>query len=90
VRIIYRETTITKVITRYCHMNSQPSVRIGQEVEAGAVLGFVGSSGGSSGPHLHWEVHVRREALSTEREAVYEPVDPVIFLAQRGVKLGAD
>ena len=54
----------------------------------GQVLGYVGTSGNSSGPHLHFEVHVRREALNN-REEVYEPVDPVPFLAQRGVKLGA-
>jgi murein DD-endopeptidase MepM/ murein hydrolase activator NlpD len=58
VNLTYNGVRVTRVISRYCHMNSQPSVEIGQRVEAGAVLGFVGSSGGSSGPHLHWEVHL--------------------------------
>jgi murein DD-endopeptidase MepM/ murein hydrolase activator NlpD len=88
VSVSYQGNPITSVVSRYCHLASHPAVQIGQTLAAGDVLGYVGSSGGSSGPHLHFEIHVRREALSTEREA-YEPVDPVAFLAQRGVKLGA-
>lgn len=76
------------LVTRYCHLLTRPNLAEGQPVLAGQVIGVVGSSGRSSGPHLHYEVHVRREALNKGKE-VYEPVDPVPFLAQRGVKLGA-
>lgn len=43
----------------YGHMkkNSLTSKEIGSRVEAGEVLGLVGSSGSSTGPHLHFEVH---------------------------------
>lgn len=41
--------------TRYAHLNSQ-AVRAGQRVSAGQTLGTVGSTGGSSGPHLHYEL----------------------------------
>ncbi|MCB9618676.1 MAG: peptidoglycan DD-metalloendopeptidase family protein [Sandaracinus sp.] len=41
--------------TRYAHLNSQ-AVRVGQRVSRGQRLGTVGSTGGSSGPHLHYEL----------------------------------
>lgn len=43
-------------VTRYGHMLEPPSVRAGQRVEGGQQIGKVGSTGRSSGPHLHFEV----------------------------------
>jgi len=54
--------------TRYGHM-SEILVEEGEEVEAGAALGRIGSTGRSTGPHLHYEVRVDGE-----------PVDPTRFL----------
>ena len=42
--------------TRYCHM-SQMAVRSGQIVRRGQVIGYVGSTGLSTGPHLHYEMY---------------------------------
>ncbi|GAA4762490.1 hypothetical protein GCM10023306_04630 [Novosphingobium ginsenosidimutans] len=43
------------VETRYGHL-SQLSVQEGQVVKKGDVIGYVGSTGRSTGPHLHYEV----------------------------------
>jgi len=42
--------------TRYCHM-SRVAVRSGQSVRRGQVIGYVGSTGLSTGPHLHYEMY---------------------------------
>lgn len=45
-------------VTSYYFHLSQIAVEPGQSVEPGAMLGRVGSTGRSTGPHLHWEVRV--------------------------------
>jgi murein DD-endopeptidase MepM/ murein hydrolase activator NlpD len=52
--------------TRYAHM-SDLLVEEGQEVDKGAVLGRLGSTGRSTGPHLHYEVRVDGEPVDPER-----------------------
>jgi murein DD-endopeptidase MepM/ murein hydrolase activator NlpD len=60
--------------TRYGHM-SEIDVKVGQSIRIGQVLGRIGSTGRSTGPHLHYETRVEGEA-----------VDPHKFLAA-GAKL---
>jgi murein DD-endopeptidase MepM/ murein hydrolase activator NlpD len=45
------------VVTRYGHLDG-PNVKNGQRVRRGDVIGFVGSTGRSTAPHLHYEVWV--------------------------------
>ena len=52
-----------EIQTRYAHM-SRLNVAEGQRVKKGEVIGFVGSTGRSTGPHLHYEVRVRGEAVN--------------------------
>ncbi|MFC7329485.1 M23 family metallopeptidase [Marinactinospora rubrisoli] len=42
------------ITTLYAHLNSF-NVSVGQRVSTGTIIGKVGSSGGSTGPHLHYE-----------------------------------
>ncbi len=50
------------VQTRYAHLQ-RIHVRAGQRVDAGKVVGKVGSSGRVTGPHLHFEVRLHGEAV---------------------------
>ena len=49
--------------TRYGHM-SRIAVAEGQHVHKGDVIGYVGSTGHSTGPHLHYEVRVAGNAVN--------------------------
>ena len=44
--------------TLYAHMNSPPPVSVGQNVSQGDVIGHVGTTGNSTGNHLHLELRV--------------------------------
>ncbi|MBZ9704880.1 MULTISPECIES: M23 family metallopeptidase [unclassified Mesorhizobium] len=52
--------------TRYGHL-SEIDVTVGEKVDAGAVIGKTGSSGRSTGPHLHYEVRHNGEAIDPLR-----------------------
>ncbi len=54
-------------LTVYAHM-SRLAVRKGQKVKRGQVIGYVGNTGLSAGPHLHYEVHYKGK-----------PVNPIFY-----------
>jgi murein DD-endopeptidase MepM/ murein hydrolase activator NlpD len=62
--------------TRYGHM-SEVNVKVGDQIRIGQVIGAVGSTGRSTGPHLHYETRIDGDA-----------VDPQKFL-RAGVRLSA-
>ncbi|MDH6215110.1 M23 family metallopeptidase [Streptomyces pseudovenezuelae] len=65
--------------TQYAHL-AAVTVDQGERVAAGQWIGQSGTSGNSTGPHLHFEVRVTPELGSA--------VDPVPWLAARGVPVG--
>jgi murein DD-endopeptidase MepM/ murein hydrolase activator NlpD len=52
--------------TRYGHM-SEIDVKVGQQVKTGQSLGKVGTTGRSTGPHLHYETRIDGEAVDPQR-----------------------
>jgi murein DD-endopeptidase MepM/ murein hydrolase activator NlpD len=50
------------IYTRYAHLSTS-RVKKGQLVEQGDVIGYVGNTGISTGPHLHYEVHIGSDVV---------------------------
>jgi murein DD-endopeptidase MepM/ murein hydrolase activator NlpD len=77
--IVIKHTTKHK--TLYAHMSRfAAGIRAGQRVNQGQIIGYVGSTGRSTGPHLHYEVRVNDR-----------PVNPTAIKAAGGKQLsGAD
>jgi murein DD-endopeptidase MepM/ murein hydrolase activator NlpD len=66
------------ITTAYGHIvNGGIQVRSGQQVSAGQVIARVGSTGHSTGCHLHFEVRINGT-----------PTNPVSFMSARGISLG--
>lgn len=73
------------IATLYCHLLQQPEVSGGDTVTTGQPIGYVGSTGNSSEPHLHFEVQTGK-LFTPPRSAT--AVDPEDFFAERGTALG--
>ncbi|HET9247531.1 MAG TPA: M23 family metallopeptidase [Xanthobacteraceae bacterium] len=52
--------------TRYGHLSSI-DVRVGQSIKTGQIIGKVGSTGRSTGPHLHYETRLKGEAVDPQK-----------------------
>lgn len=60
------------ITTHYFHMAALSQLQVGDTVQRGARIGAVGSTGNSTGAHLHWETHVNGTAI-----------DPRVFMANQ-------
>lgn len=54
------------IVTRYAHL-SRVMVKEGQKVARGEIVGHVGSTGRSTGPHLHYEVRIGNKAKNPNK-----------------------
>ena len=54
------------LVSRYGHL-SEIEVGVGDTVRAGGIVGKLGSTGRSTGPHLHYEVRVKGEAVDPQK-----------------------
>jgi murein DD-endopeptidase MepM/ murein hydrolase activator NlpD len=65
------------VYTHYAHM-SDVAVSPGQSVSPGQTIGYEGSTGDSTGPHLHFEVH----------QGMWNQIEPTSWMRDRGISIG--
>jgi murein DD-endopeptidase MepM/ murein hydrolase activator NlpD len=63
--------------THYAHM-SEAAVSPGESVSPGQTIGYEGSTGDSTGPHLHFEVHA----------GMWNQIEPTSWMSDRGVGVG--
>jgi murein DD-endopeptidase MepM/ murein hydrolase activator NlpD len=62
------------ILTHYAHMN-KTAVSEGDQVGPGTLIGYEGSTGDSTGPHLHFEVHA----------GMWNQIDPAPWLRDHGI-----
>ena len=82
--------------TVYAHLRSY-NVKVGQSVKAGQTIGMMGNTGGSTGQHLHFEVHTGRwnNKYSNAKNPVHYMIDPDVkvlqqLLVEAGHKISID
>jgi murein DD-endopeptidase MepM/ murein hydrolase activator NlpD len=62
------------IVVKYMHQ-SDFGAKVGEPVRAGQVIGRTGTTGHSTGPHLHFQIDINGQAT-----------DPVTFMRQRGIR----
>ena len=54
--------------TAYAHLKGfRRGIRKGKRVRQGEIIGYVGTTGRSTGPHLHYEVHLKGKAVNPQK-----------------------
>lgn len=81
-----------KLRVAYMHMNSKSLIDVGEDVEAGQIVGRVGTTGNSTGPHLHIEINNKGKnfAGTTNSDSFDKTINPIFFYMDRGMKDSSD
>ena len=61
----------------YAHMPAPTKYKVGDKVSSGTVIGAMGNTGRSSGPHLHWETSTKRGDTGMSKNAVLSRFNPL-------------
>ena len=70
------------ITSQYCHLDSAIELNRGTEVKPGDLIGYMGSTGESTGPHLHFMIYVYGVAVNPRTFLTGEPVPtyaPITF-----------
>ena len=73
--------------TLYAHFDSAPSVSRSESVEGGDQIGVVGSTGQSTGPHLHWGCTIMDNPYFSRSKGLNDPLN---FLVSESVSEPAE
>ena len=79
----------SNITTLYGHMSRFGSARAGARVNQGDVIGYVGSSGLATGPHLHYEYRVNG-VHRNPRTVALPPADPIAVEQQAAFRAATD
>ena len=76
----------------YMHLNEPPSLKLGDTVSPGKEIGKIGTTGNSTGPHLHLEINNKGTnfAGSYNSDSFDKTINPMFFFLNSGLSDGYD
>lgn len=76
------------LISLYAHMKELSKLKVGDKVKKGQIVGYVGSTGSSTGPHVHFELHENGLLFKSQVKNKDTAVNPLKYYPQLEGMLG--